>query len=100
MCDYCRFGRPSPDGENILCEKKGIKEKGEKCRAYKYDPLKRVPLNQPALADVDPSDFELLQQRICVRKTAHTKLPRLHGAPYGRRPGCNRLVRRHKRKEP
>ncbi|MBO4341758.1 MAG: hypothetical protein IJJ61_03265 [Clostridia bacterium] len=59
MCDYCRFGRPSPDGENILCEKKGIKEKGEKCRAYKYDPLKRVPLNQPALADVDPSDFEL-----------------------------------------
>ncbi len=58
-CDYCKYGRISPDGENILCEKKGIVEKGHSCRTYKYDVMKRVPTRQPILPTADPKDFEL-----------------------------------------
>lgn len=58
-CDYCKHGRLSPDGESILCEKKGIVERDSSCRAYKYDVMKRVPYKQPLVKSADPSDFEL-----------------------------------------
>lgn len=58
-CRTCLVGRISPDGQNVLCSKKGIKELDEKCRAYKYDPLKRIPKKAPVLEVADPADFEL-----------------------------------------
>lgn len=38
---------------------KGIVETDGKCRSYAYDPLKRVPMKAPKLAEADPSEYEL-----------------------------------------
>lgn len=56
-CEYCQKGRLSPDGESVLCPKKGIVEKDDSCRSYKYDVLKRKPLRQPLVDDVNSEDF-------------------------------------------
>lgn len=58
-CEYCIHGRPSPNSDSILCEKKGIVDRDDKCRSYKYDPLRRVPRQAPKLPENDASDFEL-----------------------------------------
>ena len=43
-CAYCEFARPLyGDGNNILCDKKGIVDADHICRAFIYDPLKRAP---------------------------------------------------------
>ena len=52
-CSHCRHGRLA------LCVKKGIVETDGKCRSYAYDPLKRVPMKAPKLAEADPSEYEL-----------------------------------------
>lgn len=59
VCKNCKYGRLSPDGENVLCVKKGVVEPDGKCRRYSYDPLKRVPRKAPVLMTADPSDFDL-----------------------------------------
>ena len=42
-CSYCQRGKAvTPD--TVLCKKKGVVEAGGHCRAFQYDPLKRVPL--------------------------------------------------------
>ena len=38
-CEYCAYGRLSPDKETVLCEKKGVVERDGHCRKYKYDIL-------------------------------------------------------------
>lgn len=58
-CSHCRHGRIAPDGGSVLCVKKGIVETDGKCRSYTYDPLKRVPMKAPKLAEADPSEYEL-----------------------------------------
>ena len=58
-CEYCKKSRPSPDGENMLCEKKGIVKKDGSCRSYKYDVLKRTPRKPEYDMDVNPEDFKL-----------------------------------------
>ncbi len=58
-CEYCQFGRLSPAGDKILCEKKGIIEIGKCCGKYKYDPLKRVPKKKLMVESADPEDFKL-----------------------------------------
>ncbi len=58
-CKNCVIGRISPDGKNVFCTKKGIKELDGSCRSYKYDPLKRVPRKAPVFESADPKDFEL-----------------------------------------
>ena len=58
-CEYCLFGRISPAGDKILCEKKGIIEIGDACRKYKYDPLKREPMKKLVVESADPDDFRL-----------------------------------------
>lgn len=59
VCRNCKNGRLSPDGENVLCVKKGIVDPDGKCRRYSYDPLKRVPRRMPAVREVNPEDFDL-----------------------------------------
>ena len=59
VCRNCKHGRLSPDGETVLCVKKGLVEPDGKCRRYSYDPLKRVPRKAPVLMTADPSDFDL-----------------------------------------
>ena len=58
-CEYCLYGRLAPDGERILCEKKGVISGDSTCRKYKYDVMKRVPKKAPAVTSADPAEFEL-----------------------------------------
>ena len=48
-CSFCRFAQPVTDRDEMLCQKKGIVPGGFSCRAFIYDPLKRVPRRAPAL---------------------------------------------------
>ena len=41
-CAYCERGQQVNDRE-VACVKKGIVTMEHHCRAFKYDPLKRVP---------------------------------------------------------
>lgn len=41
-CVYCKRG-VALDEEQILCSRKGVVDPGGACRAFRYDPLKRVP---------------------------------------------------------
>lgn len=58
-CEYCLYGRRSPDGETILCEKKGIVPLDSVCKKYKYDILKRQPKRKPKMPEFSAEDFEL-----------------------------------------
>lgn len=58
-CDVCANGRRSSDGQAVLCEKKGVVPLYHCCRKFDYDPLKRVPFRQPALAAYTEEDFRL-----------------------------------------
>ena len=58
-CSYCQRGRLSPDGESVLCEKKGVVDKDGSCRAYKYDVMKRKPAKQAPVETYNPEDFEI-----------------------------------------
>ena len=41
-CAYCALGRSLDPGQ-VVCPKKGVMSAGSSCRAFRYDPLKRVP---------------------------------------------------------
>jgi len=58
-CEYCNFGRLSPDFQSVLCSKKGVMSPSSSCRHFKYDPLKRRPKKQPKLKEYSKEDFEL-----------------------------------------
>lgn len=58
-CGYCEHGKAAPDGETVLCIKKGVVTPDFHCRRFKYDPLKRVPKRRPPLPEYSPEDFEL-----------------------------------------
>lgn len=45
-CDYCRFGKRAKDGNKVLCEKKGLVDCEDSCKAFVYSPLKRIPVKQ------------------------------------------------------
>jgi hypothetical protein len=59
ICRNCRHGRLSPEGDTVLCVKKGIVDPDGSCRRYSYDPLKRVPRKMPAVREANPEDFDL-----------------------------------------
>ena len=59
-CAYCARGTRL-DEKSILCAKRGVVPAGNACRAFQYDPLKRVP-PRPAPLDFDrwkEEDFTL-----------------------------------------
>ncbi len=58
-CEYCKHGKLSSDGENILCIKKGVLSRDFSCKKFSYDPLKRIPRELPPLPEFSPEDFEL-----------------------------------------
>ncbi len=41
-CAYCAKGR-ALDDEQVACTRKGVMSAGSSCRAFQYDPLRRVP---------------------------------------------------------
>ena len=58
-CAWCERGILSADKANILCVKKGVRVPGEKCGAFRYDPIKRVPNQNPALPEFSSEEFEI-----------------------------------------
>ena len=59
-CIYCSHGRALGE-EQVVCPKKGVMSAGSHCRAFHYDPLKRVP-PRPAVLDLsrlEDEDFSL-----------------------------------------
>lgn len=58
-CVYCAVGKLSCDGESVLCVKKGVMQPDSHCRAFRYDPLKRVPQEKPQLPSFGADEFSL-----------------------------------------
>lgn len=58
-CEYCLNGSSAEDGLTVACRYRGIKSINDKCRRFKYDPLKRVPKRQPDLPTYNEDDFKL-----------------------------------------
>lgn len=59
-CAYCAHGTVVGDNQ-VACLKKGVVQAGFQCRAFRYDPLQRVP-PQPAYLDfskLKEEDFSL-----------------------------------------
>jgi hypothetical protein len=59
-CCYCLYGSIIGDDE-VACVKKGISRSGSSCSKFSYDPLKREPEWQQAVApaEYDQDDFKL-----------------------------------------
>ncbi len=69
ICRNCKHGRLSPEGDTVLCMKKGIVDPDDTCRRYSYDPLKRVPRKMPAVREANPEDFDLNAGFEAVKET-------------------------------
>ena len=59
-CLYCTHSAKL-DADTVLCSKKGSVPSMNKCRAFRYDPCKRVPVKPKALdfAKYDREDYSL-----------------------------------------
>lgn len=59
-CAYCTRCAPL-DEETVMCMKKGVVSAAAHCRAFRYDPLKRVPPrpNAPDFSRLRDEDFVL-----------------------------------------
>ena len=58
-CAYCVHGRKSEYGDDVFCKKRGVTDSKDYCRHYKYDPLKRQPLNIKPADNYNADDFKL-----------------------------------------
>lgn len=59
-CAYCLRSAPLSDGR-LMCPRKGVVAAAGQCRAFRYDPLRRVP-PRPAAPDLSRfagEDFSL-----------------------------------------
>lgn len=59
-CGYCKHALSAEEGF-VICKKKGIMAESQKCRRFRYNPLRRVP-PKPALQDFtkyDDRDYSL-----------------------------------------
>lgn len=59
-CAYC-IHATKLDDDQFLCAKNGMKNGADKCRRFKYDPTKRVPVKAKALdfSKYTAEDFSL-----------------------------------------
>ena len=59
-CAYCQKGTPTSERE-VACVKRGIVPIEGSCRAFRYDPLKRVPPRPVKLdtEELQQEDFKL-----------------------------------------
>ena len=58
-CELCRHGKLAPDGQSVLCARRGVMRRQSSCKKYEYDPLKRQPRRTPLLPEFDPEAFAL-----------------------------------------
>ena len=59
VCEFCRYGKQSPDGNSVLCSLRGVMRMQSRCKKYEYDPVKREPARMPQLPEFDPEQFVL-----------------------------------------
>ena len=59
VCMNCAYGKHSPDGESVLCVKKGVMLPDSSCRRFEYDPLNRTPARPVNFGEFSAEDFEL-----------------------------------------
>ncbi|MBQ1351331.1 MAG: hypothetical protein IIY71_01255 [Oscillospiraceae bacterium] len=59
-CSYCARGTAAEEG-HILCAKRGIVSPHDRCRSFRYDPLRRTPPPPARLKTegLSASDFSL-----------------------------------------
>ena len=57
-CSYCEHGAKKSDGSYSCAQNRTMPFKGG-CKAFRYDPLKRVPKAGPKLPAYSPEDFSL-----------------------------------------
>ena len=57
-CEICEYVSQRPDN-TLSCQYKGVVCKGDKCRKFKYDPLKREPRLPKELDKFDDEDFSI-----------------------------------------
>lgn len=58
-CEYCVHGIGILNSNEIICKKKGVTDRQDCCRRYKYDPLKRTPENAKISSNYSAEDFSL-----------------------------------------
>ena len=58
-CEHCRWGRPTPNAQMILCQRNGVVAPYYSCKKYVYDPVKRVPKRAARLPEYKAEDFKL-----------------------------------------
>ena len=58
-CSYCKYGKRSPDKENVLCDRSGIRMPDSFCGKFIYDPLKRQPKRRLVLPVYSPEEFKI-----------------------------------------
>ena len=58
-CEYCANGTVTPEGKEVLCYKRGVMQLDSFCKKFKYDPLKRKPIQVNISSDYTPDDFAL-----------------------------------------
>ena len=59
-CTYCGHGAPLADGHPIASRKRGVVDGADHCRAFRYDPLRRVPPKPAVLrGHFTDADFSL-----------------------------------------
>lgn len=57
-CEYCSHVVRAADG-SLRCTRRGAVQPFDHCRAFSYDPLRRVPRRRPQLPTISPDDFKL-----------------------------------------
>ena len=58
-CSCCVHGLVSDYIDFIFCKKKGIMDKTDCCRHFKYDVLKRIPADNSPKKDFKKEDFSI-----------------------------------------
>lgn len=58
-CAWCLHGKSSDYTDEIFCIKRGITNKNDSCRHYKYDVLKRTPKKTKPAGEYSAEDFKL-----------------------------------------
>ena len=59
-CAYCARGARIDDG-HVVCVKRGVVAEGDKCPAFRYDPMRRMPPRPAELntSRLSPEDFQV-----------------------------------------
>lgn len=59
-CGYCARGARI-DETHVACVKRGVVEDTDKCPAFRYDPLRRMPPRpaEVSTAHLSPQDFQV-----------------------------------------